>query len=52
MPPPLLTHTYLSLLNASRWQFLTHAFCHGSYEHLSGNLFNLVVFGKLVRGGF
>ncbi|EFJ44375.1 hypothetical protein VOLCADRAFT_106417 [Volvox carteri f. nagariensis] len=31
------------------WQFLTHMFCHGNWAHLSGNLFNLCVFGKMVE---
>lgn len=28
---------------------MTHLFCHGSWAHLSGNLFNLCVFGKMVE---
>lgn len=31
------------------WQFITAAFCHGSFEHLSGNLFMLYVFGRIVE---
>ncbi|GFR46011.1 hypothetical protein Agub_g7489 [Astrephomene gubernaculifera] len=31
------------------WQFLSHLFCHADWSHLSGNLFNLCVFGKMVE---
>ena len=31
------------------WQFLTCIFCHGSWQHLSSNLFQLYIFGKLVE---
>lgn len=31
------------------WQFITSAFCHANFEHLSSNLFLLYVFGKLVE---
>jgi membrane associated rhomboid family serine protease len=31
------------------WQFVTCAFCHGSWEHLSSNLFFLLTFGKTVE---
>lgn len=31
------------------WQFLTSAFCHGGFDHLSGNLFFLLIFGKSVE---
>ncbi|PNH10040.1 putative rhomboid protease ydcA, partial [Tetrabaena socialis] len=39
-------------LNHSRpqwWQFVSHLFCHGNFAHLSGNLFNLCVFGSMVE---
>ena len=29
------------------WQFLTAAFCHANWEHISSNLFMLMVFGKV-----
>lgn len=33
-----------------RWyQFLTSAFCHANFEHLNGNLFMMLVFGKAVE---
>jgi hypothetical protein len=28
-------------------QWVTHAFCHANWQHLSMNLFNLCVFGKV-----
>ena len=31
------------------YQFLTSAFCHANFEHLNGNLFMLLVFGKAVE---
>ena len=39
-------------LNYAHWhvhQFLTMAFCHGSFAHLSGNIFMIYVFGRLVE---
>lgn len=40
---------YLNHAKPAWWQWVTHAVCHGSYGHLSGNLFNLYVFGRLVE---
>ncbi|GIL68561.1 hypothetical protein Vafri_21820 [Volvox africanus] len=40
---------YLNHARPQWWQFLTHMFCHGNLAHLSGNLFNLCVFGKMVE---
>lgn len=34
---------------ASWWQFLTAAFCHANFHHLSSNMFLLWAFGKSVR---
>eukprot|EP00884_Botryococcus_braunii_P003481 jgi/Botrbrau1/13133/Bobra.0187s0088.1 len=31
------------------WAFLTSAFCHASWEHLSSNIFLLLIFGKAVE---
>lgn len=31
------------------WQFVSCAFCHGSWQHLSSNLFGLYVFGREVE---
>jgi membrane associated rhomboid family serine protease len=34
----------------SRWfQFVTNTFCHANWSHLSGNIFFLYIFGKLVE---
>ncbi len=34
---------------ARRWQFITAAFAHASWEHLSSNIFMLYVFGRIVE---
>lgn len=46
---PAIKMMYLNHANPQWWQWLSHAFCHGSWDHLSMNLFNLCVFGKLVE---
>ncbi len=43
-----MRNLYLYHARPHWWQFITHSFCHGSFDHLSMNLFNLCVFGKLV----
>lgn len=40
---------YLPLDGASFYQYVTAAFCHGGWQHLSGNLFFLYLFGKIVE---
>ena len=40
---------YLHHSRPQWWQFVTCAFCHGSFDHLSGNLFFLLTFGKSVE---
>ena len=40
---------YLHLAHPKWWQFITCAFCHGSFDHLSGNLFFLLTFGKSIE---
>jgi hypothetical protein len=45
---PFMRGLYLYHGSPHWWQFITHSFCHGSWNHLSMNLFNLCVFGKLV----
>ena len=40
---------YLHHASPKWWQFITCAFCHGSFDHLSGNLFFLLTFGKAVE---
>ena len=44
-----LSFLYLHTQNGSLWQLVTSAFCHGSWEHLSGNMFLLLNFGKAVE---
>lgn len=36
---------YLNHARPQWWQWVTHAFCHANFNHLSMNLFNLCVFG-------
>ncbi|KAL6781812.1 hypothetical protein ACKKBF_B09495 [Auxenochlorella protothecoides x Auxenochlorella symbiontica] len=31
------------------WQFITATFCHASWDHLSGNAFSLLIFGRIVE---
>lgn len=40
---------YLFNAHPRWWQFITSAFCHTSFEHLSGNMFMLYVFGRIVE---
>lgn len=44
-----IQHLYLWHAFPKWWQFLTSAFCHASWQHLSSNLFMLYVFGKVVE---
>ncbi len=47
---PLVSHAlYLHHRAPHWWQFVTSTFCHGSWDHLSGNLFFLLIFGKSVE---
>eukprot|EP00897_Mesotaenium_endlicherianum_P007105 jgi/Mesen1/6422/ME000329S05587 len=40
---------YLYHLHPRWYQFLTATFCHAGWSHLSGNLFFVYIFGKLVE---
>lgn len=40
---------YLNHARPQWWQFITSAFCHAGWEHLSMNMFNLLIFGKLIE---
>lgn len=40
---------YLHHVGWHWWQFITCTFCHASWEHLSGNAFLLLIFGKAVE---
>lgn len=44
-----LQKLYLSHASPQWYQFVTCAFCHASWEHLSNNLLMLLVFGKEVE---
>lgn len=40
---------YLNHTSPQIWQFVSCAFCHGSWNHLCSNLFGLYVFGREVE---
>uniref|UniRef100_A0A7S3U8L9 Peptidase S54 rhomboid domain-containing protein n=1 Tax=Picocystis salinarum TaxID=88271 RepID=A0A7S3U8L9_9CHLO len=40
---------YLNHASWKWWQVVTSTFCHASWSHLSGNLFLLYIFGRLVE---
>ena len=40
---------YLNHVNPRWWQLFTSLFCHASFQHLTGNLFLLLVFGRFVE---
>ena len=40
---------YLTLDNPSWYQYFTSMFCHGGWMHLSGNMFFLYLFGKIIE---
>jgi membrane associated rhomboid family serine protease len=46
---PAMQNLYLPLDGGKWFQYGTSLFCHGDWEHLSGNLFFLFMFGKLVE---
>jgi len=45
----LLQNLFLHHNHPQWWQFITAAFCHANWEHLSGNAFSLLIFGKIVE---
>lgn len=45
----LIQYLYLNLSSPSWYQFFTAMFCHANWAHISGNLFFLYIFGKLVE---
>lgn len=45
----LIKNFYLDLSSPAWYQFFTAMFCHANWAHLSGNLFFLYIFGKLVE---
>jgi len=46
---PLVRRFYLAHDNAALYQYLTSLFMHANWQHLSGNLFFLYIFGRLVE---
>ncbi len=46
---PYMAHLYLSHNRPQWFQLLTSLFCHGTFQHLTGNLFLLLVFGRFVE---
>ncbi|PNW71689.1 hypothetical protein CHLRE_16g664801v5 [Chlamydomonas reinhardtii] len=46
---PGMSLLHLNHYKPQWWQWGTHLFCHANFAHLSGNLFNLCVFGKMVE---
>jgi len=45
----LIKNLYLNQSSPAWYQFFTAMFCHASWAHISGNLFFLYIFGKLVE---
>lgn len=45
----LVKNLYLNEASPAWYQFFTAMFCHASWAHISGNLFFLYIFGKLVE---
>lgn len=46
---PAMPNLYLPLDDGKWFQYATALFCHGDWEHLSGNLFFMFLFGRLVE---
>ena len=46
---PMMKSLYLNHLHPQWWQWITSIFCHANWAHLSGNIFFLYVFGKIVE---
>ncbi|KAK9866699.1 hypothetical protein WJX84_001104 [Apatococcus fuscideae] len=47
--PSIIRAMWLNHAAARWWQFISCAFCHVGWEHLSNNLFLLFVFGRIVE---
>jgi len=47
--PSWISTLALSHLKPHWWQFVTAAFVHANWEHLFGNAFSLLVFGRMVE---
>ena len=46
---PWVSALYLQHSHPRWWQYVTSAFCHASWEHLSSNAFMLLIFGRIVE---
>ncbi|MEW5311717.1 MAG: hypothetical protein WDW38_003405 [Sanguina aurantia] len=46
---PAMKLLYLNHAHPQWHQWITHQFCHGSFQHLSANLFPLLIFGGKVE---
>jgi len=46
---PVMRALYLNHMHPQWWQFVTSIFCHANWAHLSGNIFFLYVFGRIVE---
>ena len=46
---PWMKDLYLNHMRPQWWQWVTSIFCHANWSHLSGNIFFLYVFGKIVE---
>ena len=44
-----IQNLYLNFSSPAWYQFFTAMFCHANWAHISGNLFFLYIFGKLVE---
>ena len=44
-----IRNLYLNFSSPAWYQFFTAMFCHANWAHISGNLFFLYIFGKLVE---
>lgn len=47
--PAILHSLALSHAHPKPWQFITAAFVHANWDHLFGNAFSLLVFGRMVE---
>lgn len=47
--PAILQSLALSHMHPEFWQFVTAAFVHANWDHLFGNAFSLLVFGRMVE---
>ncbi|PPS45079.1 rhomboid family intramembrane serine protease [Chroococcidiopsis sp. TS-821] len=46
---PFIQNLYLNHASPAWYQFFTSMFCHANWAHISGNLFFLYIFGRIVE---